>query len=177
MVRTAWVAVAVLALAAPVWGQTKPAASPPAQPPRMRGFDPAALRTQILARVRTAMDEPTDDEWKLLEPKIVKVILLQMDATSMGSLGGGRGGFRLNTIVRTILDPEAPPSAVEERLGELQKMIADHEISTDYYRSKLAQLRKARAAAQEQLEAARKDLTSMLTIRQEAELVQLGILE
>jgi hypothetical protein len=155
---------------------TRPAAPAATQPNPMSRFDPAAIKAQVLSRMKTAI-EPTDEEWKIIEPKLVKIILLQMDATPIGSMGGGMRGFRIGSMVRMILDPDAPPSQVEERLNELQKMIAENETSTDFYRNKLTQLRKARAAAKEQLEIAQKDLISVLTIRQEAGLVQLGILD
>jgi hypothetical protein len=161
-------------------GQTQPATPPATQPAApanpMSRFDPAAIKAQILARMKTAI-EPTDEEWKIIEPKLVKIVLLQMDATPIGSMGGGMRGFRISTMVRMILSPDAPPSQVEERLKELEKMIADNETSTDFYRNKLTQLRKARAEAKEQLDIAQKDLVTVLSVRQEAALVQLGVVD
>jgi uncharacterized coiled-coil DUF342 family protein len=149
------------------FGQTQPGGRP--------GFDPAAIRERIMQAVKTAVN-PTDDEWKVLEPKLVKVMLLRMDVGEGIPISGSRG-VRIRAFIRNMLDPNSPPSQVDERLAELQKMIDDNETSNDFYHNKVEQLRKAREKAREELKAAQEDVTKLLTLRQEAALVDLGILD
>jgi hypothetical protein len=162
-------ALVVVGVAGMSLGQTRPGGG------GGRGFDPAAIRERIMQNVKTAVD-CTDDEWKVLEPKLVKVMLLRMDTGEGAAMMGSRG-VRIRGFIRTMLDPNAPPSAVDERLSELQKMIDENETSNDFYHNKVEQLRKAREKAREELKAAEHDVTSVLTVRQEAALVELGILD
>jgi len=164
----------LLLAAAPLLAQTKPAAPPPAPGAGGFNFDPAAIRKRIMKTMKDAAD-CSDDEWKVIEPKLIKIILLKMD-TGEYALGGARGA-RIRTFIRSILDPNALPSAVDQRLDELQKMIDEKETSDDFYKNKIAQLRKAREKAAGELKTAEADLIAILTVRQEAALVQLGILE
>src|ERR1035437_5300361 len=97
MIRKILVAAVFLAaaLVAPLSAQTPP----PTRPAGPGGFDPASIRASIFARFKTAL-ESNDDEWKLLEPKIAKIFLLQLDVTMLPNMrccrgpGGGAGGFR-----------------------------------------------------------------------------------
>ncbi|MCL2640668.1 MAG: hypothetical protein FWD53_07480 [Phycisphaerales bacterium] len=138
-------------------------------------FDPAAIRESIVARFKTGL-ECTDEEWKLLEPKVVKVFLLRLDATGFSGIAiRGRGSMA--SFIRPLLDPNALPSQVEEKTNDLQRLIDNKETSNSAYTNALAQLRKARERAKADLETAQKNLTELLTVRQEALLVQLGLLD
>ena len=129
-----------------------------------------------MATFRSALD-CTDDEWKHIEPKLIRIALLKMDAGELAAVGGmGRGGSRMTTFIRNILDPNALPSTVAQHEAELQDMIDQKLSSTDAYKNKLEQIRKDRAKAREELATAEKDVTSLLTVRQEAQLVLLGLL-
>ena len=176
-------ALLIAAFTLPTFAQNPP---PPSQPgPTVRfgpgggNFDPAAMRERFTAGAKTAL-ACSDEEWKLLEPKLIKIILLRFDTSGFGGMvfrsrGGARGGA--SSFIRTLLDPNALPSQVEEKANALQQLLDNNETSTSAYTNALAQLRKAREAAKAALAAAQKDLASLLTIRQEALLVQLGMLE
>jgi hypothetical protein len=177
MLRAGIIAGMMLMTAGAAWGQTQPApGGQGARPGGGMSFDPAAIRARIMQSVKTAVD-CTEEEWKVLEPKLVKVMLLKMDAGELGGMTGGSRGRQVRGFIRMMLDPNGVPSTVDERLDELNKMIDENETSTDFYKNKVAQLRKARERVKEELKLAEKDVQSVLTLRQEAALVQMGILE
>ena len=154
------------------------AQNPPPGPGGPGGFnlDPAAIRERMVARFKTALD-CSDEDWKLIEPKLIKVFLLRLDTSGFGgmALPGMRGGF--SAMARSLLDPNAQPSQVEEKANELQRLIDNNETSNAAYTNALTQLRKAREKAKADLEAAQKNLAEILTVRQEAALVQLNLLD
>src|SRR5258708_5221752 len=56
-----------------------------------RQFDPAAMKERRLTQLKEQLG-PTDDEWKVLQPKIEKVMDAQMAGFGGGGFGRGRGG-------------------------------------------------------------------------------------
>lgn len=110
----------------------------------------------------------TDEEWAVLAPRIRRVVVAMTEAGESRSLGGGRaGGFMLmgsgtgesvramNELRAALNNKATPPEAIAE---------------------KLQKLRDAREKARQELAAAREDLQSILTARQEAILLTLGLL-
>src|SRR3954471_6899566 len=55
-------------------------------------FDPAAMRERMLNGIKERLGA-TDEEWKVLQPKIEKVMTAQRDSRTTGGRGG-RGGDR-----------------------------------------------------------------------------------
>ena len=130
-----------------------------------RQFDPAAMKERRLTQLKEQLS-PTDDEWKVLQPKIEKV----MDA-QMAGFGGFRGRGGNNGGDNT---PQTPTAKAQQ---ELRTLLENKDASADDIKAKLAALREARAKTRADLEAARKDLKEVLTQRQEAVLVTNGMLE
>ena len=85
-----------------------------------------------------------------------------------GGFGGGGGGGG---------GPQGPPSAVQVALQDLQATLDNTASTADMIKAKLDALRAARSKAKEDLVAAQGDLKSILTQRQEAEMVIFGMLE
>jgi len=83
--------------------------------------------------------------------------------------GGGGGGFG---------GPGGPQddSPVAQKARDLQQAI-ENNASADQIKTKLTALREARAKAREQLTAAQGELKELLTAKQEAALVVMGMLE
>lgn len=136
-------------------------------------FDPAAFRKQMEDRMKEAMGA-TDDEWKVLQPKIEKVTTLQRQSRPgmgmmMGSRGGAPGGDRAPSADR-------PQSDVEKKMTDLNKVLQNKEASADEIKTSLTAVREAQAKAKADLEAAQKDLKGIVTVRQEAVLVTMGVL-
>jgi hypothetical protein len=114
---------------------------------------------------------PTDDEWQVLQPKIDKVMTAQREARSGQGLfrrpGGGGGGGGGGT----------DDSAVAKATQDLRDTLDNKDSTPDTITQKLKALRDARTQAQTNLQSAQKDLKDVLTQRQEASLVMMGILE
>jgi len=145
------------------------------------GFDQAQAEQfmqQMRQRMMDALKdqlESSDEEFKILQPKIEKVMRLQIDlsgATGFSMMfGGGRGGFG---------NPFAfgqPPSELQKAATDLADILRSQESTPRQIKERLAAFRQARTAAQADLAKAREDLLSLLTSRQEAMLVTMGLLE
>lgn len=143
--------------------------------------DPAQMRQQMNDRMKELLGA-SDDEWKLLQPQIEKVQTLQRAATSRsgfsllfnnGNNNGGRGGR-----FRGGQQPDnTPPSAVEEKSKELTAAIENKDTKPEEYKAKLAAYREARNQARADLGKAQESLREVVTVRQEAVLVELGLLD
>jgi flagellar motility protein MotE (MotC chaperone) len=125
-----------------------------------------------------------DDEWKVLQPKIEKVTQLAMQSRGGGGFFGGRGrggpggagAPATGTADNNSANQPAPsPTAAASRA--LRDALADENTSSDTIKRLLKEFRDARAKAQKELATAREDLRSVLTLKQEATLVTMGVLE
>jgi septation ring formation regulator EzrA len=108
----------------------------------------------------------TDDEWKVIQPKLQKVFEARRD--TMGGMFGPR---------RNHDDNNQPKSAVQKAAHDLQKTLDNTNASADDIAKQLQDLRDAREKAKANLASAQKDLKDVLTQRQEAVLVMMGILD
>lgn len=140
-------------------------------------FDPEQMRARMMDRYKEQMGV-TDDEWKVLQPKLEKVIAAQRDSRSSGGFGGfgggpggGRGGRGSDSSSTT------PQSAVSKATSELRTAVEDKNSSADVISKKLVAVREARVKAKEELSKAQKELRELLTQRQEAALFLAGLLE
>jgi hypothetical protein len=152
-------------------------------------FDPAQMRQRMMDRYKEALEVTDDSEWKVLEAAIGKVMDAQQELRSAGGGMFGRGGRRNNTADGNNNGDQAgqggqnggrrrggfggPPSAEVEAL---QKAI-DEKASPDDIKSKLAKVREAAKAKEAKLVAAQADLQKLLSARQEASAVLLGLLK
>jgi hypothetical protein len=156
-----FLAVVVLAMLAPTFAEAQ----------NRGNFDPAQFKQQRLDRIKEQLGS-TDDEWKVLQPKIEKVMDAQMAGFGGGGFGrGGRGGGNNGG------DNAPPPTPTAKAAMELRTLLENKDASADDIKAKLAALREARAKTKADLDAARKDLKEVLTQRQEAVLVTNGMLE
>jgi len=146
--------------------------------------DPAQMRQERNDRMKELLGA-SDEEWKLLQPQIEKVQTLQRSASSRSGFGllfnngnngdnGGRGGRGF----RGGQQPDnTPPSAVEEKSKELAAAIQNKDTKPEEYKAKLAAFREARNQAKANLTKAQESLREVVTVRQEAVLVELGLLD
>jgi uncharacterized membrane protein len=150
------------------------------------------FRQQMGDRMKQALGV-NDDEWKVLQPKIEKVQTLarQTRGGIMGGMGGAIGGMfgrrnRPGGEADANRPPDAnrqpdpnrpPPSEVEKKAQALQKVLENKEAKPEEIKTALAALREARAKARQALETAQKELREVVTVRQEAQLVTMSILE
>ena len=148
-----------------------PAAETPAAPPapgnggdRMEQF-----RQKMNEFLKTAL-KASDEEWSIIQPLLEKVQTNQRE-TMMGrfNLPGGRrgGGDRAGR-------PERPASP---EVDALKAALEAEGASPADIKTRLEAVRAARKKALAELDQAREDLRKVLTQRQEATLVMVGILE
>jgi ElaB/YqjD/DUF883 family membrane-anchored ribosome-binding protein len=141
------------------------------------------FRQQMADRMKQALGA-TDEEWKVLQPRVEKVQTLSRQSrggggpgfmSSRGGPGGGRGGPGGSD--RGGPPSDQPQSDVEKAANALQKVLDNKDAPVEEIKAALAALRDARAKAKQELETARKELREVLTVRQEAQCVAMGLLE
>lgn len=115
----------------------------------------------------------TEEEWKVLQPKMEKVQTLQSQAGGGMMMGGGMGGGMMVTMGGA--NQEQP--AVQQKLAALAKVLANKDATNQEVATAAKEYRDAKAKAKEALEAARKELKELLTVKQEAQLLAWGMLE
>jgi hypothetical protein len=151
------------------------------------GFDPEQMRQRMNERMKEQFGVKDDAEWKLISERIEKVNDARREASGGrgmfgmmggpggrgggpggpgGDAGGGGGGRRGGGFGGTPL-PEAET---------LQKAI-EANAPADEIKSKLAKYRTALKAKQEALEKAQEDLRAVLSVKQEAQAVLMGLLK
>src|ERR1017187_5382035 len=128
-------------------------------------FDPAQFQQQMMDRFKERLEMTNDDEWVAVKGLIQKVMDTRRATMSGMGFGGrrngGRGGFN------------APPNPEAE---DLQKAL-DAKASPDELKSKMAKLRDSRKSKEVALTKAQEDLRKVLTVRQEATAVSMGLLQ
>jgi hypothetical protein len=189
MIRKMLFAVALCAMFVPALTMAQPAPGGGGQGGGGRGnFDPAQARQFQLDNIKTALGA-SDDEWKVLSPKIEAVLTAQANmpragrggqgrgagrggpgggAPGGGAPGGGRGGGGFGA------DPNNP---ITLAMTELQAALDNKDTPAPTIAAKMTALRDARAKAQTALAASQKALKEVLTQRQEGTLLTMGYLE
>jgi hypothetical protein len=123
-------------------------------------------------RMATWMKEQlgaSDDEMKVIQPKLEKLMLARRDTGGMWG-GGGRGG-------RGGADETETVTPAQQASRDLRQTLENKNATPEEIAAKLKALREARAKAREALAAAQKELQEVLSQRQEAVLVNLGFVE
>jgi Spy/CpxP family protein refolding chaperone len=115
----------------------------------MRGnFNPDAM----MAALRKRLGVTDDAEWSLISARITAVRTLQRSTLGFG---GQRGGSPEQQALREAVTDQLPDAEIKARLERFRAVRKDNE----------AKLNQARA-----------DLVAVLTVRQEAALVLMGVL-
>lgn len=138
---------------------------------RNGGGDRAAMRAQFMQRMLERTKEGmgvTDDEWKVIQPRLEKVQTLLMQTRMGGMMRGGRGGDAQEA---------QPQNDVAKAAQELRTAVENADTAPSILKDKVEALRKARAKANEELAAAQKNLRELLSVRQEAYLIMAGMLD
>jgi hypothetical protein len=154
-------------------------------------FDPAQIRQNILDNVRDQLEVTNGDEWKVIGDQVQKVFDAQLQVGASGSMnmfrlfrrnnnngqgggngnaqGGGRragGGGMAALLGADAADPE----------GEALQSAIDRNVSPAEFKEAIAKVMAARKQKQAKLDQARSDLRDLLTPRQEAIAVSMGLL-
>jgi hypothetical protein len=134
-------------------------------------FDPAQMQQRINERIKERFGS-TDEEWKAIEPLVTKVNEARMAAAAGGmrsmfggrNRGGGQGGG-------PRFGPE--PSAEETALSDA----IENNASKDDLKAKMAAFRKAKASKEAELKTAQENLKKVLTTKQEAVALEMGLVQ
>ena len=133
-------------------------------------FDPERMRQAYLERMKETLGA-TDEEWTVLAPRVEKV---QSLSTQLGS--GAFGGRRRRPQSEGD-QPERELSDVEKATNALRETLDNQDATAEDIAKKLADLREAREKVKQELAAAQDELREILTARQEAQLVLMGLLD
>ncbi len=142
-------------------------------------------RQQMADRMKQMLGA-TDDEMQVLQPKIDQVMQLQRDAGGRGGFGGRRGGGGQGGPGgggpgggQGAGGPNngQPQSDVQQKIADLRTTLDNKDAPASEISAKLEAVRAAKAKAKDDLAKAQKDLKDVLTARQEAVLVMMGLLD
>jgi hypothetical protein len=148
-------------------------------------FDPNVMRQRMADQMKTALG-CTDEEWTALAPKVEKVQTLQRDLRGGGMFGGGMMGGRGrggpgapggDAGAPAAPAAPAPTTDVGKAAAALSKVLENKDAAPADIKTALQALRDAKAKAKTALEAAQKELKDVLTVRQEAAMVERGLLD
>ena len=109
----------------------------------------------------------TDAEWTVLLPKIQRVMIASGDTDNSNPMRGMIAGLMRGQLVK---------SDVVKGKQELKAAITNPTTTPAEIQSKLGAVREAKQKAKDELTAAQKELIELLTVRQEAVLIILGLL-
>lgn len=134
--------------------------------------DPARLQAQRLERYRTLLEITSDDEWKVLQPRIEKVLREQGETRVRPDIGRNRRGNResadaTTTNTNRVGNPDA----------EALKSASAAKLSKEEMAKRLTLFRAAQKAKEDALAKDQDELRKLLSVRQEAIAVLNGLLK
>lgn len=115
-----------------------------------------------------------DEEWRVLSARVERVINLERD---LNAGKDQRGPHEAKQKVYSPDDPRSQPSEALDKARALNAMLLDPQTSAALIRQQIAAVREARARVRLELSAAQEQLRELLTARQEAALIIMGILD
>ena len=146
-------------------------------------FDPQQIQQQIQQRlldsIRQQLDITNDAEWGAVEPLILKVGQDWMSSmlggvgglgNMFGNRGGGRGGQGRG--IAGLLGGQQPDPTADALRNAI-----DANAPTEQLKAAMEKYRETKKLKAEELTKNREELRQVLTIRQEAILVSMGILD
>jgi hypothetical protein len=136
-------------------------------------FDPAQMRQMMEQRMKEQIGA-TDEEWKTLGPRVMKIDQLnrQISGSSRGGMFGGRRGAQGEQPGQG-----AEVTALEKASQQLRTTLDNTAATPDQIKKDLATLRAAKEKAKQELVIAQQDLRKTVTARQEAQMVLMGLLD
>jgi hypothetical protein len=148
-------------------------ANPGGVNPGGRGPGAVTPAVPLIDQLKTQLGA-TDEEWKVVQPKLQKVLDTRAVAVITPLNRGGRAGGAARAGGAVAPAPSNPVTAAQ---AELTTVLANVASTSADIEAKLKVLRDAKAKAADDLKAAQKDLLTSLTVKETAVLVNLGYLE
>ncbi len=146
-----------------------------------RGGTPEERAARMQERLRELLDVKNDDEWKLISARVTKVQDAQREVRALS------GDFRLLFAPPTDQGGQQQGGRTKGGFGgfggtpnpeaEALSKAVTAKAPTDEMKQRLARVREARKNAEGIYDKAADDLRQVLTVRQEATLVAIGLLK
>ncbi len=143
-------------------------------------FDPAQFQKRMMDQMRQNLGVTNDDEWAAIQPLIQKIMDARREAGGFGGMGmpgpggpGGPGGPNARPGAPGERGRLGPQPSIEQQA--LQKAI-DENASAQQIKDALARYVASRKEKQARLEAAQNNLRNVLSVKQEAQAVLLGLM-
>jgi hypothetical protein len=154
-------------------------------------FDPTQIRQRMMERMRERLGVKDDAEWKVIEPRLRKVMDLNQQALTgraqgmlgmLGTFGGGRGGpgggnDGGQTPPTRGSGPNGQMTALDNALAQMRTTLVNPSAAPDDLKRALTAVRAAGLKMQQDRAAAQTELKKILTLRQECVLVEMGQLD
>ncbi len=184
LIKFAVILFSVFCLAFPATAQTPPGQGPGNAigqgnaPGRGMMGDPAQMQKMMEQRLKETL-ELNDEEWSVIGPKVMKVFELSMSSRgNPGRMMMGRPGMQPpNSNRRRGGMPGMQESPVDTAMQELQTLLEKKDASVDDIKAKVIKIRKAKEKVQQENTSAQKELRELLTVKQEATLIAMGMLD
>ncbi|MBN1805905.1 MAG: hypothetical protein JW837_11700 [Sedimentisphaerales bacterium] len=148
-----------------------------------RQFDPERMRQMMSQRMQELFGA-TNEEWKILGPRVIKVQDLSRQVGGgfrggmFGAMGmgrrGGPGGDRFGDRPGA---PDREQTEIEKVTEGLRTLLENTSATPEQIKQQLTTVRAAKEKAKQQLAVAQKELREVITLRQEAQCVMMGILD
>lgn len=177
---------------------TQPAKRQEGQPQRPQGqrMDPEQMQKMMNERIKETLGV-SEEKWNAIQPKVMKVLTLSRQTRGTSGMGmlfrareerGGQAQAREEKGERAQAREERGGRAqgrqgrreqteLEKSTTELRTTLENKQASAEEIKEKLAALRKAQENARQELAKAQQELRGELTMRQEAQLVLMGLLD
>ena len=142
-------------------------------------------QADYMKRLREALKPANEEEWQILEVQIKQIGELRRTSSNRGGRGRGEGDSPAQQIreqsrsawqeLQELIKQESPaPEALKAAMAKYRGLLTQRQEAEKKQREEAEQ---KRLQAEAQLEQARTDLKSILTVRQEAVLLVFGILQ
>lgn len=135
------------------------------RPEAMRGF-----QDRMLERMKETL-EASDEEWQVLKPRIEKVLTLSRQTRVMAGFGQ-----RFRPPQEQATGQQTEQNQVEKAQEELRTVLENKQAKPEEIKQKLTALREAVEKAKQELAKAQQELREILSVRQEAQMVLMGLL-
>jgi hypothetical protein len=140
------------------------------------GFDISQVMPLFMEGIRLHLEVANDDEWNVIEPRLEKSVKLKIEVLTLGldGLGDmfgqfGGGGGAMARFGGLMGDPDPSVDALKTAL--------DNNAPVAEVKAAMAKVREFRQQKRAALAKAQQDLKDILSVRQEATLLRVGLLD
>jgi hypothetical protein len=133
------------------------------------------FQARMLERMKETL-EASDEEWKVIEPRVEKVLTLSRQTRVMAGFGQRFRPPQEQATGQQATGQQAEQTQVEKAQQDLRTVLENKQAKPEEIKQKLTALREAVEKAKQELAKAQQDLREILNVRQEAQLVLMGLL-